>query len=124
MEVFVEVAFFRRNIAEMEHSNGKNEQIPEAELYKKSQDAQEDDHIQQDQNQLPNPSANEAKCREIITLDRIYSEIGEFGLYHKLHGLIMGITFAFGSITILIFLFGSAIPDHRYSQTLQFRENS
>lgn len=55
---------------------------------------------------------NETKHKS-VSFDEIYNEIGEFGLYQILVGLSSGLAFAFGSFSILNFIFGASIPDHR-----------
>lgn len=40
-------------------------------------------------------------------------EIGEYGLYQLLVGISTGLCAAFGTIIIMNFVFGVAIPDHR-----------
>lgn len=48
-----------------------------------------------------------------LTLDRILSEIGEFGLYQKLIGIVTGIALVISSYDMFNFVFASAIPEHR-----------
>lgn len=57
------------------------------------------------------PNENKTKS---VSFDEIYREIGEFGLYQILVGLSSGLAFAFGSFSILNFIFGAAIPNYRY----------
>lgn len=50
------------------------------------------------------------KC---LSIDQIYTQIGEFGLYQLCVGLSNGLAFGFGSFVILNFVFSAAVPDHR-----------
>lgn len=56
---------------------------------------------------------NENKAKS-VPFDDIFKEIGEFGFYQILVSLSSGLAFAFGSFSILNFIFGAAIPDHWY----------
>lgn len=96
--------------ANMPDSNRENGQ------FQVSQDvteAQEDHTSQQSCIQHPNTDPNFDKSHETISFDRIYNEIGEFGLYLKITGVVMGFWFAYGTFPAVNFLFGAAIPDHR-----------
>lgn len=44
------------------------------------------------------------------------NEIGEFGPYQILVAVTTGIFAAYGSFVIFNFVYGAAIPDHRYSK--------
>lgn len=49
-----------------------------------------------------------------LSFDDILYEIGEFGRYQILAGILMGIAFLLTTSTLFNFVFSSEIPDHRY----------
>lgn len=48
-----------------------------------------------------------------LTLDRILSEIGGFGLYQIIIGIVTGVALVISSYDMFNFVFASAIPEHR-----------
>lgn len=53
------------------------------------------------------------KVRAPPTYDELLLEIGQFGLYQILVGLIVGFVFTVGSMVTMNFIFGVDITEHR-----------
>lgn len=62
----------------------------------------------------PDGDTNHDSSAKVLSFERILKEIGECGRYQISIGLASGIVLAFGSFTILNFVFSSIIiPEHR-----------
>lgn len=55
----------------------------------------------------------ENRVNKETIIDRIFNEIGGFGLFQIFVGLSTGIALLFGSFTTFNFIFASVIPEHR-----------
>lgn len=53
------------------------------------------------------------KSSNSLTFDEILQEIGEFGLYQILVGILIGLVLMLTSSALFNFVFTSEIPDHR-----------
>lgn len=63
-------------------------------------------------NKLPAKSS-----RNALAIDEILKEIGEFGLYQFLIGILIGIVLLFTTFALFNFVFSSEIPDHRFVES-------
>lgn len=65
-------------------------------------------------NKLPRKDADNA-----LAFDDILKEIGEFGLYQLLTGILIGIVLLFTTFALFNFVFSSDIPHHRFVELLR-----
>lgn len=63
--------------------------------------------------ELPEGDQNTESPRKSLDFDDILKEIGEFGRFQILVGVLIGICSAFSAFIIFNFVFGGNIPEHR-----------
>lgn len=63
-------------------------------------------------NQVETPSNTESN--EIISFDVVLREIGEFGRYQIINGILTCLVIAISTCALFNFVFSAAIPDHRF----------
>lgn len=62
---------------------------------------------------LPDGDTNGDTIEKTLSFEQIFREIGECGRYQITIGVTTGLVLAFGSFTIMNFVFSSIVPDHR-----------
>lgn len=61
-------------------------------------------------------SDDDKNCPKPLDVDTILNEIGDSGPYQIFVSISAGLFSTYGSFVILNFVFGAAIPDHRYGK--------
>lgn len=56
----------------------------------------------------------ESTPNNIISFDTVLKEIGEFGRYQILNGILTCLVITISTCALFNFVFSSAIPDHRF----------
>lgn len=72
----------------------------------------------------PSENKHGNKSENALVFDDILKEIGEFGLYQLVTGILIGIVLLFTTFALFNFVFSSEIPDHRFVESFSQKESN